>query len=357
MSAFENAISVSDELESTLIEGHPQDLPTTEHEDERHHVNSLHTDLIDNDRMNSDRIVAAYGKAKPLLQQAKERAILNNARADYDQSTIRASPISSFKRTALEQEHNRKSEWTGKDDMEEEDNVSNSLKNQVATARERANLNNARDDYQEAPISSFKRTALEQEHNRKSEWTGKDDMEEEDNVSNSLQNEVATKGGGRFNNSKQGTESVDLNNIAAAKQIIATQEQSMSQLEESFDEEDWWVDQRQRQRPVPSCASSFRHEHDVITPANPTKKSSLNALLSNDSQPVKSYSDEEDELSGWWNERPKRPQGYVKHHQPITTTYVTKHEAPKDYGDVVTAEQYTKYVAGKWEKFAKNGGC
>mmetsp|Transcript_2494 Transcript_2494/g.4646 ORF Transcript_2494/g.4646 Transcript_2494/m.4646 type:complete len:290 (+) Transcript_2494:221-1090(+) len=39
----------------------------------------------------------------------------------------------------------------------------------------------------------------------------------------------------------------------------------------------------------------------------------------------------------WWNEKPKRPRGYVKHFQPIKTSYVKKFEPPRDYGDVVTA--------------------
>jgi len=43
----------------------------------------------------------------------------------------------------------------------------------------------------------------------------------------------------------------------------------------------------------------------------------------------------------WWNEKPKRPVGYVKHFQPMNTSYVKKFEPPRDYGDVVTATAET----------------
>jgi hypothetical protein len=39
----------------------------------------------------------------------------------------------------------------------------------------------------------------------------------------------------------------------------------------------------------------------------------------------------------WWNEKPRRPRGYVRHFQPMNTSYVKKPEPPRDYGDVVTA--------------------
>ena len=37
----------------------------------------------------------------------------------------------------------------------------------------------------------------------------------------------------------------------------------------------------------------------------------------------------------WWNERTKRPKGYVKHSQPINTSYENRDSHLRDYGDVV----------------------
>ncbi|KAL7498715.1 hypothetical protein ACHAWT_008074 [Skeletonema menzelii] len=37
----------------------------------------------------------------------------------------------------------------------------------------------------------------------------------------------------------------------------------------------------------------------------------------------------------WWNERTKRPKGYVKHSQPIITSYENRDSHLRDYGDVV----------------------
>ena len=66
--------------------------------------------------------------------------------------------------------------------------------------------------------------------------------------------------------------------------------------------------------------------------------SSLHSLLL-DSEPPIPGGTEEDE-SEWWNEKPARPRGYVKHSQPLNTSYVKKKvEAPRDYGDVVSATQ------------------
>jgi hypothetical protein len=39
----------------------------------------------------------------------------------------------------------------------------------------------------------------------------------------------------------------------------------------------------------------------------------------------------------WWNEKPRRPCGYVKHFQPMSTSYLKKPDPRRDYGDVVTA--------------------
>jgi len=38
----------------------------------------------------------------------------------------------------------------------------------------------------------------------------------------------------------------------------------------------------------------------------------------------------------WWNEKPKRPEGYVKHSQPINTSYENRDNHLRDYGDVVS---------------------
>jgi hypothetical protein len=87
--------------------------------------------------------------------------------------------------------------------------------------------------------------------------------------------------------------------------------------------------------------------------ASPTKlpiaafvPSSLQSLLK-DERPLAGSVTENDYARGklstsayeneWWNEKPRRPRGYVKHFQPMNTSYVKKHEPPKDYGDVVTA--------------------
>ncbi|EJK48555.1 hypothetical protein THAOC_32638 [Thalassiosira oceanica] len=40
--------------------------------------------------------------------------------------------------------------------------------------------------------------------------------------------------------------------------------------------------------------------------------------------------------TGWWGERPRRPEGYVRHAQGLTTTYEERDEAPRDWGDAVT---------------------
>jgi hypothetical protein len=38
----------------------------------------------------------------------------------------------------------------------------------------------------------------------------------------------------------------------------------------------------------------------------------------------------------WWNEKPMRPEGYVKHSQPINTSYENRGNHLRDYGDVVS---------------------
>ena len=43
------------------------------------------------------------------------------------------------------------------------------------------------------------------------------------------------------------------------------------------------------------------------------------------------------------NDKPSRPRGYVKHSQPLNTSYVKKKvEAPRDYGNVVSATQQSE---------------
>ena len=43
----------------------------------------------------------------------------------------------------------------------------------------------------------------------------------------------------------------------------------------------------------------------------------------------------------WWKEKPERPAGYVRHFQPIHTSYVKKFEAPRDYGNINADPDFT----------------
>jgi hypothetical protein len=75
----------------------------------------------------------------------------------------------------------------------------------------------------------------------------------------------------------------------------------------------------------------------------PSKTSQLSSLLNKN--PARSQKKQSKQGSSstyeieWWNERPKRPPGYVKHSQPMNSSYVKKFEPPRDWGDVVTALQ------------------
>ena len=72
--------------------------------------------------------------------------------------------------------------------------------------------------------------------------------------------------------------------------------------------------------------------------AEPATTSPLSSLLKDErharSRSKRSTPTYENE---WWNEKPRRPRGYVRHFQPMNTSYVKKPEPPRDYGDVVTA--------------------
>jgi len=70
--------------------------------------------------------------------------------------------------------------------------------------------------------------------------------------------------------------------------------------------------------------------------------SSLHSLLLDSEPPIPGGTEDDESVdeSEWWNEKPSRPRGYVKHSQPLNTSYVKKKfEAPRDYGDVVSATQ------------------
>ena len=69
--------------------------------------------------------------------------------------------------------------------------------------------------------------------------------------------------------------------------------------------------------------------------------SSLHSLLLDAEPPIPGGTEDEPvDESEWWNEKQSRPRGYVKHSQPLNTSYVKKKvEAPRDYGDVVSATQ------------------
>ena len=75
-------------------------------------------------------------------------------------------------------------------------------------------------------------------------------------------------------------------------------------------------------------------------PAAPTSK--LSSLLKGDRRKVvprrKRKGSSPSSETEWWNEKPMRPVGYVKHFQPMNTSYVRKFEAPRDYSNVVTAQ-------------------
>jgi len=71
-----------------------------------------------------------------------------------------------------------------------------------------------------------------------------------------------------------------------------------------------------------------------------TPSSKLSSLLEDKKHgvPPRSQRNEKPSASNrieWWNEKPERPRGYVKHYQPMNASYVKKFEPPRDYGDVV----------------------
>ena len=68
------------------------------------------------------------------------------------------------------------------------------------------------------------------------------------------------------------------------------------------------------------------------------KKSQLNSLLKNEKAAELSKTRKKHPVNAgeeWWNEKPGRPEGYVKHSQPMNTSYEKKEGHLRDYGDVV----------------------
>ena len=80
----------------------------------------------------------------------------------------------------------------------------------------------------------------------------------------------------------------------------------------------------------------------AAAPIAEIKASSLQSLLK-DEQPIKGIKGAQlrmpERNREWWAERPKRPKNYTKHSQSLNTAYSfgRKNDAPRDYGDVVTA--------------------
>ena len=73
-------------------------------------------------------------------------------------------------------------------------------------------------------------------------------------------------------------------------------------------------------------------------PKPDAKKSQLNSLLQNEKEAEPSKTRKKHPVNTgeeWWNEKPGRPEGYVKHSQPMNTSYEKKEGHLRDYGDVV----------------------
>ncbi|KAL7539599.1 hypothetical protein ACHAXR_009426, partial [Thalassiosira sp. AJA248-18] len=251
-----------------------------------------------------------------------------------------------------------------------------------------------------SPILTMRQSKLGQEQSRKSEWLQEEEANEDDNEStiNSVQ-VPKNNDGGRFKSSivkhkLRRPSTVEINDGIPGEPAAASSTNSSSNDEE---ESTWWGDSRQRQRPIPASepkSGFFQMHHQNAASATRTTssssagKNSLQSLLKNDrpiagikessrpndnnarrqrtiatsssSSPLssllikeershnehnKSRNDQSsttttthDGASAWWNEKTQRPRDYVKHSQPLTTSYVKKFDAPRDYGDVVTAQ-------------------
>ncbi|KAL9179212.1 hypothetical protein ACHAXT_008502 [Thalassiosira profunda] len=88
----------------------------------------------------------------------------------------------------------------------------------------------------------------------------------------------------------------------------------------------------------PSSLQTLLQGDNPVAPDKPTATSTLSSLLRDERRRRargKTRSPADDEREEWWNERPRRPEGYVQHTQPMNSAYLEKHEAPKDYGNVV----------------------
>ena len=73
-------------------------------------------------------------------------------------------------------------------------------------------------------------------------------------------------------------------------------------------------------------------------PKPDAKKSQLNSLLKDEKAAERSKTRKKHPANAgdeWWNEKPVRPEGYVKHSQPMNTSYEKKEGHLRDYGDVV----------------------
>ena len=79
------------------------------------------------------------------------------------------------------------------------------------------------------------------------------------------------------------------------------------------------------------------HTEDETNPVREKTPPGLSSLLKDDRHFTPSKRPPVYE-NRWYDEKQKRPRGYVKHSQSMNTSYIKKNEAPRDYGDVVSAQ-------------------
>jgi len=101
-------------------------------------------------------------------------------------------------------------------------------------------------------------------------------------------------------------------------------------------------------RPIAGSITENTNTHPLLHDSSrhsPTKTSSkLSSLLDDESHTSRTKRgkrsvEDTAHTMGWWNEKSKRPRGYVGHFQPMNASYVKKLEAPRDYGAVVSTQE------------------
>jgi hypothetical protein len=112
---------------------------------------------------------------------------------------------------------------------------------------------------------------------------------------------------------------------------------------EASPDSDVWYNER-RARPIPSAEPPNHVKvydrtgaETTVKPLTDTSQSSLlRSLLKDDKIERKQLLARQASPASveWWNEKPHRPEGYVRHTTSISTTYESRPEHPKNYGDM-----------------------